>query len=102
MTTIIGLFDLKYGVTPEEYEHWARTRYSPVVRSLPSIGDWRALRASSVLGSEAPPPYRYYLVIEADLEALGQDMADPRMQGLLDELHEFADPPTLVVTEKFA
>lgn len=102
MSTIIGLFDLKDGADPQEYERWAKMRYAPVVRSLPSIEGWRAMRASSVLGSNTAPPYRYFLVIEADLETLGRDLTDPRMQGLLDELHEFADPPTLVVTESFA
>ena len=104
MHTIIGLFDLKDGVNPEEYERWARTRYAPVVRSLPSVGDWRATRASGVFGGspDTAPPYRYFLIIEADLEGIGRDLQDDRMQTLLAELHEFADPPTLVVTERFA
>ena len=103
MPTIIGLFDLKSGADPEDYERWAQDRYAPVVRSLPSIDDWRAMRASGIFGSDAAPPYRYFLVIEAnDLEGVGRDLQDERMQTLLSELHEFADPPTLVVTERFA
>ena len=103
MSTIIGLFGLKDGVDPKEYERWARDRYAPVVRSLPSIDDWRAFRASGVFGSDAAPPYRYFLVIEAnDLEGVGRDLTDERMRTLLAELHEFADPPTLVVAERFA
>ena len=74
-----------------------------MVRSLPSVDDWRAFRASGVFGSGRTPPYRYFLVIEAnDLEGVGRDLTDERMQTLLSELHEFADPPTLVVTERFA
>ena len=103
MPTIIGLFDLKDGVDPEEYERWARMRYAPVVRDLPSINSWQAFRASGIFGSDAAPPYRYFLVIEAnDLEGIGRDLTDQRMRALLAELHEFADPPTLVVTECFA
>ncbi len=103
MPTIIGLFDLREGVDPEDYENWARTRYAPVVRDLPSIDEWRAFRASGVFGSGGTPPYRYFLLIEAnDLEGVGRDLTDPRMRTLLDELHEFADPPILVVTERFA
>ena len=104
MPTIIGLFDLKSGADPEDYERWAQDHYAPVVRSLPSIDDWRAFRASGVFGgaSEDAPPYRYFLIIEADLEGIGRDLSDERMQTLLAELHEFADPPTLVVTERFA
>ena len=102
MTTIFGLFDLKDGADPEEYERWARVRYAPVVRDLPSVDHWQAFRASGVFGSGAAPPYRYFLIIEADLEGIGRDLSDERMQTLLAELHEFADPPTLVVTERFA
>ncbi len=103
MPTIIGLFDLKSGVDPEEYERWARNRYAPVVRSLSSIDDWQAFRSSGIFGSGAAPPYRYFLVIEAnDLEGVGRDLTDERMRTLLSELHEFAEPPTLVVAERFA
>ncbi len=103
MATIIGLFDLKDGVDPEKYERWARMRYAPVVRDMPSINHWQAFRASGVFGSGAAPPYRYFLVIEAnDLEGVGRDLTDDRMRTLLAELHEFAAPPTLVVTERFA
>ena len=103
MATIFGLFDLKDGVDPEEYERWARMRYGPVVRDMPSIDHWQALRASGTFGANAAPPYRYFLVIEVnDLEGVGRDLTDDRMQTLLAELHEFADPPTLVVTERFA
>ena len=103
MPTIIGLFDLKDGVDPEAYERWARTRYAPVVRGMPSIDHWQAFGASGIFGSNAAPPYRYFLVIEAnDLEGIGRDLTDNRMRTLLTELHEFADPPTLVVTQRFA
>lgn len=103
MPTIIGLFDLKSGVDQEEYERWVRERYAPVVRDMPSIKNWQALRASSIFGSGAAPPYRYFLVIEAiDLFEVSRDLTDDRMRTLLGELHEFADPPTLIVTERFA
>lgn len=103
MPTIFGLFDLKDGVDPEEYERWARMRYAPVVRDLASIDSWQAFRASGVFGSGDAPPYRYFLVIETDdLQGVARDLTDERMQTLLSELHEFADPPTLVVTERFA
>ena len=103
MPTIIGLFDLKEGVDPQEYERWARTLYAPVVRDMPSINSWQAFRASGIFGSNAAPPYRYFLVIEAnDLQAVGRDLTDDRMRTLLSELHEFAEPPTLVVTQRFA
>ena len=82
------MFDPKYGADLEEYERWARDRYAPAVRSLPS----RNLSS-----------YRYFLVIEVnDLEGIGRDLTNDCVQILLAGLHEFADPTLLVVAERFA
>mgnify|MGYP000668011295 CR=1 FL=1 len=47
---LLVLFNLKPGVSPEDYEHWAKTRDMPTVRSLPSIDDFRAYRVTGLLG----------------------------------------------------
>jgi hypothetical protein len=84
LPTVIGMFDLKYGADPEEYERWARSRYAPAVRSFPSRNP-------------------YFFVIEVnDLEGIGRDLTNDCVQILLAGLHEFADPRPLVVAERFA
>jgi len=99
---MVVLVNLKEDVNPEDYEHWILESYAPTVKSLPSVQDWRDYRVSGLLGSEAVPPYRYVVTVEIDdLEQLGRDMADEEMQGLLSELHRFAEI-TQLVSERFA
>ena len=102
MPSMIVLVDLKEGVSPEEYERWVLESYAPAVRKLPSVEDWRDYRATSLLGSDAAPPYRYVVTLEiTDLEQLGRDVAGEEMRRLLSELHEMAEV-TQIMAERFA
>ena len=99
---MIVLVELKEGVDPEDYERWVLEDYAPAVRELPSVSDWRNHRVTGVLGSDAEPPYRYVVTLEAEgLEALGRDMAGSEMGRLLGELHEYAGV-TQLLSERFA
>jgi hypothetical protein len=81
--TMIVLVNLKEGVSPEDYERWILESYAPVVKSLPSVGDWRDYRAGGLLGSDGAPPYRYVVTLEvSDLEQLGRDMEGEEMRRL--------------------
>lgn len=102
MPTMIVLVNLKEGVIPEDYERWVTRSYAPAARELPSVGDWRNHRVHALLGSDAEPPYRYVVTTEfSDLEQLGEDVGGEEMQGLLAELHEYAEV-TQLVAERFA
>jgi hypothetical protein len=99
---MIVLVNLKEDVRPEEYERWILDSYAPVVRSLPSVEDWRDYRVGGLLGSDDTPPYRYVVTLEInDLEQLGRDMQGEEMQRLIPELHELAEI-TQVMAERFA
>ena len=37
MTTMVVVVNLKEGVSPEDYERWAKKTYAPAVKALPSI-----------------------------------------------------------------
>jgi hypothetical protein len=56
--TLIGLVNLKAGVSPEDYERWVVESYAPAAGGLPSVEDWRNHRVGGLLGSDAAPPYR--------------------------------------------
>ena len=102
MATMIVLLNLKEGVSPEDYERWILDSYAPAVKSLSSVEDWRNHRVSSLLGSEAAPPYRYVVTLEvSDPIQLGRDMQGEEMQRLFSELHEFAEI-TQLMAERFA
>lgn len=98
-TRIIAFFNLKPGVKVEDYEHWARTVDTPTVNGLASIKGFQVLRSTAVLGSEAPPPYAYFEIIDvADMAKFGEDVASPLMQKVAAEFGGMVDV-TFVLTE---
>jgi hypothetical protein len=77
---IFALFNLKPGVSVEDYEAWARTADLPAVNALPSIASFRVFRTTGVLGSDAKPPFGYIEVLDvADMEQFGKDVANDAM-----------------------
>jgi hypothetical protein len=42
VTTMVVVVNLKEGVSPEDYERWAKETYAAAVKALPSILDWQA------------------------------------------------------------
>jgi hypothetical protein len=101
MPAMIVLINLKDGVSPEDYERWILESYAPAVKNLSSVEDWRDYRVSSLLGSDAAPPYRYVVTLEVvDLEHLGRDVEGEEMQRLLAELHELAEV-TQIMADRF-
>lgn len=97
---IVVLFNLKPGVSVEEYERWARESDLPGVRALRSVADYRIHRATSVLGSEERPRYAYVEVIDiGDMALFGEEAAGPEVQRLAADMRRFADNPHFMLTE---
>ena len=92
MTIMVVLVNLREGVSPENYERWVKESYTPAVKTVPSVRDWRAYRVGSLLASDNTPPYRYAVIVDiSDLAQLGRDMKSEEMRRLLSELHRFAE-----------
>lgn len=99
-TTIVVLFNLKPGVSPSDYEQWAKTTDLPTVRKLGSVNQFSVLRTSGLLGSEAPAPYQYVELLEVnDMETLGADVSSETMQRVAAEFQQFADNPQFMLTD---
>lgn len=100
-TRIIVIFNLREGVSPQEYENWARSTDLPTVRQLGSVEGFEVLRATGLLGSDQPSPYQYAEVLDVrDMEALGADVSTERMQQVSAEFQQWADNPVFIVTER--
>lgn len=98
MTTLVVLFNLKPGVSAEQYEAWARSVDLPTVRKLPSVAEFQVYRAGSLLGSSEAAPYQYIEVIRLhDLQALFADIGTPVMQKVASEFQAVADAPQFIV-----
>lgn len=99
-TTIVVLFNLKPGVSPSDYEQWARTTDLPTVRNLNSIEQFSVLRTTGLLGAETPAPYQYVeLLVVKDMQQLGADVSSETMQRVAAEFQQFADNPQFMLTE---
>ena len=91
-TRIVALFNLRPGVSPEAYEHWARTTDIPTVRALASIGAFQVYRGTAQLGSDAPSPYDYIEIIDVDdMAGFGSEVASERMQAIAASFQSMAD-----------
>lgn len=101
MATIIVLFNLKPGVSPERYEAWARSTDLPIVRGLPAVQGFDVQRATGMLSGSQEVPYQYVEILRvASVEALRTNIAaTPAMAEVARQFREFADAPQFIVTE---
>ncbi|SEK81846.1 REDY-like protein HapK [Colwellia chukchiensis] len=99
MTTIIVLFNLKADVAIAEYERWAVTTDLPTAGKLPSVEQFKLLKAQGLLMSEDKPPYQYIEVLTiSDMEQFAQDVASDAMQKIAGEFQSFAENPLFIMT----
>ncbi len=99
-TRIIAFFNLKPGVSVADYEAWARAVDLPTVNGLPSISAFEVFRVTAVMGSDSPPPYAYFEIIDVlDMGQFGEDVATPVMQKVAGEFGGMADV-TFNITEQ--
>jgi len=97
---IIALFNLKPGVSREEYEEWAKHRDLPGVRSLVSVKDFWVYRTTGLLFSDAKPPFDYVEVLDITrMDEFERDVAGEIVQGLAAEMGKFTDGATFMTTE---
>lgn len=94
---IIALFNLKPGVSPADYEAWAKSKDLPTVNGLASIAGFEVFRSTGLLMGDGKPPYDYIEIIDvADFDQFGADVATPTMQTIAAEFAAVAD--TIFIT----
>ena len=97
---IVVLFNLKKGVTPAEYEQWARQRDVPTVTSLDSVRFFSVHRATGLLGDgDAKPPYDYVEIIDIDtMDGFVADISTDEFQAAAAPFQKYADDPQFILT----
>lgn len=89
---VIALFNLKPGISPDEYLAFARELDLPTVNALPSIDSFRVFHSTGLLFSDAAPPYSYIEIIDInDMDQFGQDASSEKMQVIAARFGELAD-----------
>lgn len=100
-TRIVALFNLKPGISAEDYENWAKTKDIPTVNGLKSVNAFEVFRSSGLLGSEARPPYAYIEIIDVnDMDVFGGEVSTEKMQKIAGEFQAMADDLSFILTDK--
>lgn len=98
---ILALFNLKPGVSVDDYEQWARSVDIPTVNGFGSIEKFEVFKSTGLFGSEGPPPYAYYEIIDvADMEAFGADVASETAQKVAGEFQAMTDDLVFITSDK--
>ena len=75
-TKIVALFNLKPGVSVEDYEAWAKAKDIPTVNGLTSVDEFAVFKSVGLLGSDDKPPYAYIEIIDVnDMEGFGGEVS---------------------------
>ncbi len=99
---LIALFNLRPGIAPADYEHWAKTVDLPTVNALPSIEKFEVFKVTGKLGSPEAAPYAYAEIIDInDMATFGQDIATEKMQAVAAEFGRLAET-VFLTTEPLA
>lgn len=98
---IIVLFNLKDGVSVDEYENWAKTRDIPGVNALGSVDSFTVHKAAGVFGDDsAKPAYDYFEIIDiTDMDAFVADISTEEFQAAAAPFQDYADNPQFILTE---
>ena len=89
---IIALFNLKPGISPDEYLAWAKRVDLPTVNALPSVECFRVFQSTGLLFSDQPAPYSHIEVLDiTDMDQFGTDASSSQMQAIAAEFQAMAD-----------
>lgn len=100
-TTLIVLFNLKTGVSPEDYERFANEMDIPTVKRLHSVDNFRVFRSTGLFGAEGPAPYQYVEMIEVNsLEGLIADVGNPEVGKVVAAFRDYAENPVFIMSDE--
>jgi hypothetical protein len=100
-TTLIVLFNLKPGVSVEDYEQFARHTDIPAVKALKSVDDFTVFKTAGLFGSDARPPYQYVELIPInDMDGFLAALPEESIQRVAAQFGEFADNPIFMLTNE--
>jgi REDY-like protein HapK len=102
MAYLLIRYNLKDGVSPEEFETWVRDTDQPTMRTLQRVGSFNTYKATGLLMGDGAPSQSYFEIFEIDDLAgfTGEDMPGDTVQSIMGQFMGFADNPEFVIAEK--
>lgn len=100
-TKILVLFNLKSGVSVDDYEKWAKTVDIPTVNGLGSIEKFEVYKTTGLLFSEDKAPYQYFETLDIlDMDKFGEEAGTDAMQKIAAEFQAMAADLVFIQTEQ--
>ncbi len=102
MAQIILLYNLKDGVSRDDFHEWVKTTDYPAMRGLASVDNFRTLESKQLLMGEGSPSFQYVEVFDLnDVGAFtGTDMPGAVVQNIMGQFMGFADAPEFILAEE--
>lgn len=98
---ILILFNLKDGVSAEQYEQWARASELAKVNSLKSVDQFEIYKSTGMLFSEEKPPFAYFELLDVnDIEHFSQDAGSAEMQSTVETFNQMTDSAIFLKADK--
>lgn len=101
MAYLILSYNLKNGVTREEFEQWVRESDQPAMRGLISVQRFDTYRLTGLLMGEGQPARQYIEIFEiSDMDAFTQkDMPGEIVQNIMAQFMGFAEAPEFAMAD---
>jgi REDY-like protein HapK len=102
MSYLLLRYNLKDGVSPEDFETWVRDTDQPTMRSLHRVKSFETWKATGLLMGDGAPSQSYFEIFEIDDLAgfTSDDMPGDTVQSIMGQFMGFADNPEFVIAEK--
>ena len=102
MAFLMIRYNLKEGISPEDFESWVRDTDHPTMRALKRVNSFETYRATGLLLGEGAPSQSYFEIFDVeDLAAFtSEDMPGDTVQAIMGQFMGFADNPEFVVAER--
>ena len=101
MAQLILLYNLKDGVTRDDFETWVREIDYPAMRGLERVQSFTTYRTKALLMGEGEPSVQYVEVFDVpDLDSFVEsDMPGETVQSVMGAFMGFADNPEFIIAE---
>ncbi len=102
MAYLLLRYNLKEGVSSEQFETWVRETDQPTMRSLQRVKAFDTYRATGLLMGDGAPSQSYFEIFDiTDLAGFtAEDLSGPTVQAIMGQFMEFVNSPEFTIAEK--
>lgn len=102
MSYLLLRYNLKDGVSAEEFEKWVKEVDQPTMRGVSRVASFDTWKVTGLLIGEGAPQQSYFEIFEiTDLAGFGsEDMAGEVVQGIMGAFMGYVENPEFSIAEK--